>query len=651
MLKQEWGYDYLGHLRSPQQPIEVQDEDWSYTEANDNQDAMPRVGEFDITSPAFAAPQSAKRKQRAAEAQFSPDTGLSVPRKRVLASVKEEALEYEVKAPEFSLPPAVRVEKKQKGKRIRGESLGRGGRPVTWFGGGGMNPQDLVGLGVPKLRALFLETFGHHTASNNGSWLRRKLCEKPDAERGRGRSAAVRKRDQGAAIWTTGAVRNITQAEANVLVTSGPVLANGSFIAIPESSDCANDAGSAANSPHDTPSVTPTKHIQHKVAGGAKPTRLTYSWGKPSRKTAKDPTPAKSPTQRPLCFEGASSDAGAKAGGEEPVMVRRLLQRCDLADAQRFKGQQVELFWPEDATWWLARIIKLNSKQCQVVYETGETEELQVDELIRDGIMSLGWVPAPGSGRPDSAGELSVAGEHHCDARYRSPKSVHIKASPQQSTPGLTPELCQLINAEVDVRRAASLDNVCDSSDLDTGDQLQVVEYGLQPVVSPAAAQLSAEDLREIAPMELVRTAGTMHHPPLDHDTQAWADNLLLTARKVGAPLDRRRDGSQESCTSTALHNLQQELGMARQAAQDAEKAAGKGGPAVHALEYRFGSRQPLGFTMKSEANIASVTGPVGPGEGAAALTDPAAFDLAALDTVIWNDVLDAASMASDFAF
>ena len=207
-----------------------------------------------------------------------------------------------------------------------------------------------------------------------------------------------------------------SQAEANVLVTSGPVLANGSFIAIPESSDCANDAGSAANSPHDTPSVTPTKHIQHKVAslgqpahshdrsrglgshsfrqckcssgpacstaaaalpihtdrgaccfptcfskcdysaawlmltlphtetgrgpascryqthvarlsaldlhmqvaGGAKPTRLTYSWGKPSRKTAKDPTPAKSPTQRPLCFEGASSDAGEPPWPRKP---------------------------------------------------------------------------------------------------------------------------------------------------------------------------------------------------------------------------------------------------------------------------------------------------------------------------------------------
>lgn len=57
-----------------------------------------------------------------------------------------------------------------------------------------------------------------------------------------------------------------------------------------------------------------------------------------------------------------------------------------------------------------AVLVQLNSKQCQVVYETGETEELQVDELIRDGIMSLGWVPAPGPARPDSAGQLSVAG-------------------------------------------------------------------------------------------------------------------------------------------------------------------------------------------------------------------------------------------------
>lgn len=52
--------------------------------------------------------------------------------------------------------------------------------------------------------------------------------------------------------------------------------------------------------------------------------------------------------------------------------------------------------------------MQLNSKQCQIVYETGETEDLQVDEVIRDGIMSVGWVPA--TARPESAGQLSVAG-------------------------------------------------------------------------------------------------------------------------------------------------------------------------------------------------------------------------------------------------
>ena len=55
------------------------------------------------------------------------------------------------------------------------------------------------------------------------------------------------------------------QAEAKVLVSNGPVLANGSFIAVHETSGSAKDAESVANSPNDTPLVTPTKHIQYKV--------------------------------------------------------------------------------------------------------------------------------------------------------------------------------------------------------------------------------------------------------------------------------------------------------------------------------------------------------------------------------------------------
>jgi hypothetical protein len=77
--------------------------------------------------------------------------------------------------------------------------------------------RKLSNLGVPQLRALFLEVFGQHTASNNAAWLRRKLSEPPDAQLGRGRSALVRARDIGAAIWTTGNIRNITKVpSANV---------------------------------------------------------------------------------------------------------------------------------------------------------------------------------------------------------------------------------------------------------------------------------------------------------------------------------------------------------------------------------------------------------------------------------------------------
>ena len=64
-------------------------------------------------------------------------------------------------------------------------------------------------LGVPRLRAIFLDVFGHHTASNNGAWLRRKLAE--PAEGGRGRAAQIRARDASAAIWTTGRVKGVSK--------------------------------------------------------------------------------------------------------------------------------------------------------------------------------------------------------------------------------------------------------------------------------------------------------------------------------------------------------------------------------------------------------------------------------------------------------
>ena len=53
----------------------------------------------------------------------------------------------------------------------------KGGRPVTWIGGGGQDPAMLARCGVPELRTLFREIFGQSTASNNSAWLRKKLAE------------------------------------------------------------------------------------------------------------------------------------------------------------------------------------------------------------------------------------------------------------------------------------------------------------------------------------------------------------------------------------------------------------------------------------------------------------------------------------------
>ena len=73
-------------------------------------------------------------------------------------------------------------------------------------------------MGVPRLRAIFLEVFGHHTASNNGAWLRRKLAE--PAEGGRGRAAQIRARDASAAIWTTGRVKGVSKVVPAVLLSN-----------------------------------------------------------------------------------------------------------------------------------------------------------------------------------------------------------------------------------------------------------------------------------------------------------------------------------------------------------------------------------------------------------------------------------------------
>ncbi|KAK9803178.1 hypothetical protein WJX72_010192 [[Myrmecia] bisecta] len=379
-------------------------------------------------------------------------------------------------------------------KAYKGGDDKRGGRPVTWIGGGGLDPESLVGLGVPKLRAIFLEVFGHHTASNNGAWLRRKLCEAPDSTYGQGRSAHVRARDATAAIWTTGTVRNITQAEARLLAehANRPV----QFIDLNRPAPQGHAAPDLASATA-TPLVTPTKHLGHKVVGKPRAaTKLTYNAG------------------------GEGGKSWRAGGGKVPPScppsppARRLLRRSDLREPGCLVGRRVDLFWPDDDTWWPATIAQLDSAKCTVVYETGEMEELNVEEVVRDGIMGIGWLPASGSA---SSADAS-AGEGHSSAQapaYNMP------------TPGLAEadlDLQSLMNVHDAINNGSGLMDACDSSSLPGND-----------------FKVSLEELADTAPSgpRLEDSAGAKF------GTQDWADNMLTNvardAQAAGGGLQLRR--------------------------------------------------------------------------------------------------------------
>ena len=62
-------------------------------------------------------------------------------------------------------------------------------------------------------------------------------------------------------------------------------------------------------------------------------------------------------------------------------LIRRLLQREDLGDVERFNGQLVEIFWPQDASWYLAYIIKV-SFQCRSSHAWGPYTALRAPTQV-----------------------------------------------------------------------------------------------------------------------------------------------------------------------------------------------------------------------------------------------------------------------------
>jgi len=80
---------------------------------------------------------------------------------------------------------------------------------------------------------------------------------------------------------------------------------------------------------------------------------------------------------------------GREPANEFPLPDGRLLTEEDIS--HNLQGRAAELFWPDDNLWYMIRILNVDtkSKAASIVYDTGELEDLDLIEIVKEGHMSL----------------------------------------------------------------------------------------------------------------------------------------------------------------------------------------------------------------------------------------------------------------------
>jgi hypothetical protein len=78
-----------------------------------------------------------------------------------------------------------------------------------------------------------------------------------------------------------------------------------------------------------------------------------------------------------------------RTSARAPQAVGRLLTHADVTP--RLAGRAAELYWPDDALWYLIEIqgVDVQAKRASIMYVTGETEVLNLVDIAREGHMSL----------------------------------------------------------------------------------------------------------------------------------------------------------------------------------------------------------------------------------------------------------------------
>mmetsp|Transcript_118 Transcript_118/g.418 ORF Transcript_118/g.418 Transcript_118/m.418 type:complete len:261 (+) Transcript_118:498-1280(+) len=131
---------------------------------------------------------------------------------------------------------------------------------------------------------------------------------------------------------------------------------------------------------HEVVTDKPKAKVSKQVASGGP------SSGKNKRKRGKEVVEAEAVAPAPLFPPAVNGQLTAK---DTPLATGRLLAYSDIS--QSLKGRSAELFWPDDNLWYLVKILSVNvrNRTAKIIYETGDVEELQLDEIVTEGHMSL----------------------------------------------------------------------------------------------------------------------------------------------------------------------------------------------------------------------------------------------------------------------
>ncbi|DBA99964.1 TPA: hypothetical protein ACH3X1_013838 [Trebouxia sp. C0004] len=80
---------------------------------------------------------------------------------------------------------------------------------------------------------------------------------------------------------------------------------------------------------------------------------------------------------------------GMSHAGSAPQAGGRLLTYHDII--HELQGRRAELYWPDDNLWYLISIehVDLLTQKASIMYSTGETEELNLHDIVKEGHMSL----------------------------------------------------------------------------------------------------------------------------------------------------------------------------------------------------------------------------------------------------------------------